>query len=102
MKVTFPPDWYVLARLGKFVMWLSFALFHLALAVAALFLLWCYQVQPRQVYDWLVAIRESWPARWLGALGVGGLAILFLYIRAWRAIFSRVTTAYFFRELNLD
>jgi hypothetical protein len=86
-------------RLGVAVIWLTFAVFHLAVIDVVAIVLWCSQVSPASLYRWLVSIRDSQPSLWLGALGIGVVVLLALYVKLWRRIYSKLTTPYFFRGL---
>jgi len=94
----FPREWLFVARLSVHVMWLTFAVFHLSLVVAGLFLLWWYQLSPEQVATFLVSELDSSSARVFGWFGISVATLLFLYVRLWRKLYARMTMRYFFSD----
>jgi hypothetical protein len=90
----------LIARLSLLVMWLTFALFHLALLVVGLYALWWLQIPPQQLGERFLSFVHSLPAAIAGVLGVSALTILVLWIKLWRRIYGKITTPYLFRDID--
>jgi hypothetical protein len=92
----------LIARVVGALMWLTFFVFHLTLAVIALFALWYFQVQPQQLVKSFVAIDASPLVKVvLFLLGTGlGMLLLRFYVKMWRRLFLTATNHYFFEVID--
>jgi uncharacterized membrane protein len=90
----------LITGLAMQVMWLTFAVFHLALAVIALALIWWYHVSPERIAAFLASMPESLTVQWLGLGGISATAVFFLYVKVWRRCFARVLSKSLFRPLH--
>lgn len=90
-------NFLLLAGVARVVMWLAFAVFHLILAVSALFLLWWWQVPPSQFLGFLASIPDDKHVQWIALAGCSGASILALYCWCWKRIYTKLTTPYIFR-----
>ncbi|WP_143393745.1 hypothetical protein [Fimbriiglobus ruber] len=91
-------DFLILSGVARFVMWLTFAVFHLFLAVVGLYLLWWYQVPPARLAGFLASVPDDRSVQWLALAGGSGATILALDCWAWRRIYTKLTTPYIFRD----
>jgi len=94
----------LLKRLALVVMWLAFAVFHLALLACALAAAWFWQISPETASEFATSLFQQWRgASFLGILGFlgfsGGLA-LYWYVRMWRKIYGALVTPFLFRDID--
>lgn len=88
------------ARLSNVVMWLAFAVAHLALACAALLALWAWQVTPAAALAWFHTWQNSMPVAALAFVGVSVLSVLSAYLWVIRKLHQRLGTSWLFAHLT--
>lgn len=87
-------------RLAVLVMWLTFAVFHLALFVIALVALCALQIPPQTLVEQFVAFAQSLHAAVAGLFGLSVLTILVLWVKLWRRVYGKLITPYLFRDVD--
>src|SRR5579883_2320341 len=91
---------HVVGKLGIMIMWLWFTLFHVAALLALLGAVWWFQVPPAQAKAFLLWLYRSAPVHWLSITGIGALAAISLYVKAWRIAFARATAGWIVKGLD--
>jgi hypothetical protein len=84
------------AKLATVLLWTMFVVFHLAVALVLLSLLWWHKVQPEQISVWLHSLSHSNAAELLGFLGFGFVAVLIAYAKMYRFALGHLLTNYLF------
>ena len=96
--------WNFATELGLVVMWLIFAVSHLALIVLALAALWLWQVTPADVAELAAQVTEGTSQQYVlataGFLGLSGIAALRWYARAWRRLIGPRFAAHLTRKVD--
>ena len=90
----------IVQRLALVVMWLTFAVFHLALFVIVLIVLWSLQIPPQTLVEQFVSFAQSRHAAVVGLLGISAATILVLWVKLWRIVYGKLITPYLFRDVN--
>lgn len=87
------------ARLANVVMWLAFAVAHLALVCVALLAMWAFQVTPTDALAWFQTWQNSMPVAALAFVGVSVLSVLSAYLWVLRKLHRHVGTSWLFQYL---
>ena len=77
-------------------MWLTFAVFHLALFVVALIVLWSLQIPPQRLVEQFVSFAQSLHIAVAGLFGLSVATILALWVKVWRRVYGKLITPYLF------
>lgn len=87
------------ARLANVVMWLAFAVAHLALVCVALLAMWAFQVTPKDALEWFQTWQNSMPVAALAFVGVSVLSVLSAYLWVLRKLHQHVGSSWLFAHL---
>ena len=87
-------------KLARVLVWVVFVTAHLSLVVAALALLWWFQVSPSaiqaSVAQFFQSSSGSTIAQTVAFLGLSGGAVLWAYAKAWRWLLHKLLSAFLF------
>ena len=98
------PATYLVARLSIVVLWLVFAVFHLALLCLLLLLAWAFHIDSTAVAKPILAAGQflGLSAMWqiLVGLGVSGVALLSAYVWCWKTLYTALVLPYLLKDIE--
>lgn len=90
----------IIKQVENWLIWTSFLLGHLLVAVIALFLIWYWKIEAQDVIVSLQTLAQSHPWQLLGGIGVSLLSVAALYMKAYKSIAKRLSASFLFQKLR--